>query len=53
MIETAMEVTDGAVSIRVIREILAAGREMLTSPSSPCPASTRLCRSCPSAIVWC
>jgi putative hydrolase of the HAD superfamily len=37
MIETAMEVTDGAVSSRVIREILAAGREMLIHPVEPLP----------------
>jgi len=37
MIETALELTDGAVSTRVIREILAAGREMLTEPVEPLP----------------
>ena len=37
MIETAMELTDGEVSTRVIREILAAGREMLTEPVEPLP----------------
>jgi putative hydrolase of the HAD superfamily len=35
MIEAAIEVTDGAVSTRVIREILAAGREMLVHPIEP------------------
>lgn len=35
MIETALEVTDGAVDTRVIREILAVGREMLTEPIEP------------------
>ena len=37
MIETAMELTDGAVETSVIREILAAGREMLTEPVEPLP----------------
>ncbi len=37
MIETAMELTHGEVSTRVIREILAAGREMLTEPVEPLP----------------
>ncbi|MDP1738106.1 MAG: HAD family hydrolase [Caulobacter sp.] len=37
MIETAMELTDGAVSTTVIREILAVGREMLTEPVEPLP----------------
>ena len=37
MIETAMELTDGAVATSVIREILAAGREMLTHPVEPLP----------------
>ena len=37
MIETAMELTDGGVSTSVIREILAAGREMLTHPVEPLP----------------
>ena len=37
MIDAAMELTDGAVSGAVIREILAAGREMLTYPVAPLP----------------
>ena len=37
MIDTAMELTDGKVDSRVIREILAAGREMLTHPVEPLP----------------
>ncbi|AAK24781.1 hydrolase, haloacid dehalogenase-like family [Caulobacter vibrioides CB15] len=37
MIETALEVTDGLVDTRVIREILAVGREMLTEPIEPLP----------------
>lgn len=37
MIETAMDLTDGAVSTTVIREILAAGREMLNEPVEPLP----------------
>ena len=37
MIETAMELTDGEVPGRVIREILAAGREMLNEPVEPLP----------------
>jgi beta-phosphoglucomutase-like phosphatase (HAD superfamily) len=32
-----MDLTDGAVSTRVIREILAAGREMLMHPVEPLP----------------
>lgn len=35
MIDCAMELTDGAVSTRVIREILAAEREMLIHPVEP------------------
>ena len=35
MLDAAMELTDGAVSTGVIREILAAGREMLTHPVEP------------------
>jgi putative hydrolase of the HAD superfamily len=37
MIETAMELTGGEPPARVIREILAAGREMLTEPVEPLP----------------
>jgi putative hydrolase of the HAD superfamily len=37
MIETAMDLTDGEVPSRVIREILAAGREMLSEPVEPLP----------------
>ena len=37
MIETAIEITDGDVPTRVIRELLAAGREMLTEPVEPLP----------------
>jgi putative hydrolase of the HAD superfamily len=37
MIDAAMELTDGRVDSRVIREILAAGREMLTHPVEPLP----------------
>lgn len=37
MIETAMELTDGQVPGTVIREILAAGREMLAEPVEPLP----------------
>ena len=37
MIETAMELTDGAVETSVIREILAAGRELLSEPVEPLP----------------
>jgi putative hydrolase of the HAD superfamily len=37
MIETAMELTDGEAPARVIREILAAGREMLSEPVEPLP----------------
>lgn len=41
MIETALDLTDGAVSTRVIREILAAGREMLNEPVEPLPGVER------------
>jgi putative hydrolase of the HAD superfamily len=41
MIETALDLTDGAVSTRVIREILAVGREMLTEPVEPLPGVER------------
>ncbi len=37
MIETAMELTQDKVSIGVIKQILAAGREMLTEPVEPLP----------------
>ncbi|MFC0633207.1 HAD family hydrolase [Brevundimonas balnearis] len=37
MIETAMELTDGRVASSVIREILAAGRDMLGHPVEPLP----------------
>jgi putative hydrolase of the HAD superfamily len=37
MIEAAMDLTDGAVPTRVIREVLAAGREMLMHPVEPLP----------------
>jgi putative hydrolase of the HAD superfamily len=37
MIETAMEMTGGEPPGRVIREILAVGREMLTEPVEPLP----------------
>ena len=37
MIETAMELTGGEAPASVIREILAAGREMLTEPVEPLP----------------
>jgi putative hydrolase of the HAD superfamily len=37
MIETAIEVTEGRVSASVIREILAAGREMLSHPIETLP----------------
>jgi putative hydrolase of the HAD superfamily len=37
MIETAMDLTDSQVSIGVIRQILAAGREMLSEPVEPLP----------------
>jgi putative hydrolase of the HAD superfamily len=37
MIETALEITEGKVSAKVIAEILAAGREMLTHPVETLP----------------
>lgn len=37
MIETAMELTDGAAPPHVVREILAAGREMLAHPVETLP----------------
>lgn len=37
MIETAMELTGGEAPPRVVREILAAGRSMLTEPVEPLP----------------
>ena len=37
MIETAVEVTGGEAPARLVREILAAGREMLTHPVEPLP----------------
>ncbi|MDO1560468.1 HAD family hydrolase [Brevundimonas sp. 2R-24] len=40
MIETAMELCDGEAPPRVIAEILAAGREMLSQPVEPLPGVT-------------
>ncbi len=37
MIETAIDVTQGRVPVRVIQEILSAGREMLAHPIQPLP----------------
>ena len=37
MIETAVEIFDGEAPARLVREILAAGREMLTHPVEPLP----------------
>ena len=37
MLQTAMEVSDGKVSPKVLREILDAGREMMTHPIEPLP----------------
>ena len=37
MIETAMELTNGQASAGIIRDILAAGREMLSQPVEPLP----------------
>jgi putative hydrolase of the HAD superfamily len=37
MIETAIEITDGAVPARVIAEVLEAGRDMLRHPIEPMP----------------
>jgi putative hydrolase of the HAD superfamily len=37
MIETAMELTDGEAPPPIVREILAAGREMLSEPVEPLP----------------
>ena len=37
MVETALEVTDGADATSLVREILAAGREMLGHPVEPLP----------------
>ncbi len=37
MIETAIDVTQGKVPVRVIQEILSAGREMLAHPIQPLP----------------
>ena len=41
MIETAMDLTQGEAPPAVIREILAAGREMLTEPVEPLPGVER------------
>lgn len=37
MLQTAMEISDGNVSTRVLRELLDAGREMMTHPMEPLP----------------
>ncbi|MDB5419460.1 MAG: hydrolase, haloacid dehalogenase-like family, partial [Phenylobacterium sp.] len=37
MIETAMEITEAKAPARIIADILAAGREMLTHPVEPLP----------------
>ena len=41
MVETALEVTDGADATSLVREILAAGREMLGHPVEPLPGVTQ------------
>ncbi|MFZ4685129.1 MAG: HAD family hydrolase [Hyphomonadaceae bacterium] len=37
MLQTALEISDGQVSTKVIRELLDAGREMMTHPIEPLP----------------
>ena len=37
MLQTALEVSEGKVSTRVIQELLSAGREMMTHPIEPLP----------------
>jgi putative hydrolase of the HAD superfamily len=37
MLQTALEISDGHVSTNVIRELLDAGREMMTHPIEPLP----------------
>ena len=37
MLQTALEISDGKVSTKVIRELLDAGREMMTHPIEPLP----------------
>ncbi len=37
MLQTALEVSDGAVSTKALRDILDAGREMMTHPMEPLP----------------
>jgi len=37
MLQTALEVSDGRVSTKVLRDILDAGREMMTHPMEPLP----------------
>ena len=37
MLQTALEVSEGNVSTRVLRELLEAGREMMTHPIEPLP----------------
>ena len=37
MLQTALEVSDGNVSTKVIQELLSAGREMMTHPIEPLP----------------
>ncbi len=46
MIETAIEVTDGKVPATVLKDVLAAGGDMLVHPVEPSRASSR--RSPPS-----
>ncbi|MFZ5669329.1 MAG: HAD family hydrolase [Pseudomonadota bacterium] len=41
MIETAMELTQDRVSVGVVKQILAAGREMLSEPVEPLPGVDR------------
>jgi putative hydrolase of the HAD superfamily len=55
MIETAMELTGGEAPPRVVREILASGREMLTEPVEPLPgvdqALARLSERCRLVLI--
>ena len=53
MIETAIEVTDGAVPASVIAEILEAGRDMLSHPVETLPHVQRDAGSAsPAATAW-
>lgn len=52
MLETAMELCDGAAPPHIVREILAAGREMLAHPVETLPGVDEVWLNCPKNTAW-